>query len=201
VFGAAVSIVNARLATEASTLPAASVARTSKVRAPSASAAGVYGDVHAVKDAASMRHWNVALASGEEKLKVGVLSAVGPTGPAVMVVSGGIVSTVKLRLDAVWSMIPTWSIALTSKVCGPSLSTPVVSGDVHDVNAAVSTRQANVETDSDDVKLKVGVASVVSPAGPTVIVVSGGVRSMMMLRVAGVVSAFDARSTARTWNV
>ena len=56
VSGAAVSIVNERLAGVGSTLPAASIACTSNVCAPSVSAAVVNGELHVVKASVSTRH-------------------------------------------------------------------------------------------------------------------------------------------------
>ena len=100
VSGAVVSTVKARLAGEASTLPAASIARTSNVCGPSLSADVVNGVVQAAKVPASTRHWKVESAWLEVKENVGVLSFVGPDGPAVIVVSGGVVSTVNVRWRA-----------------------------------------------------------------------------------------------------
>ena len=88
------STVNDRLAGEASVLPAASVARTSNVCAPSDSAPVVNGEEQDANAAASTRHSNVEPASVAVKENVGVLSLVGPDGPAVMVVSGGVMSIV-----------------------------------------------------------------------------------------------------------
>jgi hypothetical protein len=76
VFGAVVSIVKVWDAGVASTLPAASIARTSKAWMPSARAAVVSGDVQAANTAPSTRHWKLAPAS-LVKLKVGVVSLVG----------------------------------------------------------------------------------------------------------------------------
>jgi hypothetical protein len=56
------------------------------------SAAVVNGDVHGSKLPASTRHSKVEPASVEVKVKVGVASAVGPEGPPVIAVSGGLVS-------------------------------------------------------------------------------------------------------------
>src|SRR5918997_485077 len=92
VCGAAVSTVIARLAGLVSVLPAASVARTWNVCAPSDNAPVVCGEVQAAKAAASTRHWKLAPAS-LEKPKVGV-EFVSPPGPDVMVVCGPSVSTV-----------------------------------------------------------------------------------------------------------
>ena len=61
-----------------------------------------------------------------------------PVGPLVIVVSGGVVSTgsvvstVKVRLAGVASVLPAASVARTSKVCEPSASAVVVNGVVHD---------------------------------------------------------------------
>ena len=49
----------------------------------------VCGDVQVAKACAPTRHWNVAVASDEVKLKAGVVSFVGPFGPAVMLGAGG----------------------------------------------------------------------------------------------------------------
>ena len=54
----------------------------------------VNGEVQEANAAASTRHWKVEPASVAVNENVGVLSLVGPEGPAVMVVSGGVVSTV-----------------------------------------------------------------------------------------------------------
>ena len=48
------------------------------------------------------------------------MSLVVPVGPAVIVVSGGVVSTVKVRVAGVASVLPAGSVARTSKVCEPS---------------------------------------------------------------------------------
>src|ERR687894_477697 len=103
VCGAAVSTVIARLAGLVSVLPAASVARTSNVCAPSDNAPVVCGEVHAAKAAASTRHWKLAPASLENP-NVGVESPVRPVGPESIVVCGAAAST-----------------ARTSKVCAPWL--------------------------------------------------------------------------------
>ncbi len=80
VCGAAVSTVNAHEAGVGSTFPAVSVARTSKVCAPSVSDAVVSGVVHELQAPPSTRHSNVEPASSAEKVNVGVESFVGPRG-------------------------------------------------------------------------------------------------------------------------
>ncbi len=54
------------------------------------------------------------------KLKVAALVVNVPDGPLVMVVSGGMVSIVKLRVAGVASVFPAASIARTENVCAPS---------------------------------------------------------------------------------
>src|SRR5918998_2191183 len=139
VCGAAVSTVIIRLAGLVSVLPAASVARTSNVCAPSENAPVVCGEVHAAKAAASTRHWKLAPASLENP-NVGVESPVSPVGPESIVVCGAAVSTVIARLAGLASVLPAASVARTSNVCAPSDNAPVVCGDVQAAKAAVSTR-------------------------------------------------------------
>jgi hypothetical protein len=77
-------------------LPAASIDRTRKVWLPKARVEYVFGELQAVKPAPSRRHWKVAPASLDVKRKVGVRSVVLPDGPALIVVLGAWVSTVKV---------------------------------------------------------------------------------------------------------
>ena len=80
----------------------------------------------------------------------------------------------------------------------------VVHGLVQLPHAAESTRHSNVEPASLESNAKVGVASLVVPVGPDVIVVSGAVVSgggpaaTVNERVAGVASVLPATSVART---
>ena len=181
VFGAVVSTVKLRLAGVGSGLPAASTARTSKVWAPSLSAEVVWvspGPEQAAKASASTRHSKLAPASPEEKPKVGVVSVVRPLGPESIVVFGGVVSTVKLRLAGVGSGLPAASTARTSKVWAPSASAAVVwvPEPEQAAKASPSTRHSKLAPASSEEKLKVGVLSVVRPPGPESIVVFGGRR-------------------------
>ena len=91
-FGADVSTVNERVAGEASVLPAASVARTETLWAPSPSAVVVHGLVQVAHEPVSTRHWNVEPLSLAVNANVGVVSLVGPVGPEPIVVSGAVVS-------------------------------------------------------------------------------------------------------------
>jgi hypothetical protein len=180
VSGAVVSTVKDRLAGGSSTLPAGSLARTSKVCWPSLNNTVVYGERHEANCSVSTRHSNVEPVSSAANANVGVLFLVSPEGPEVIVVCGGVVSggvtvsTVNERLAGVASVLPAVSIARTPKVCAPSPNSVVVCGELHEANAAPSTRHSNVEPALVEVNSNVGVLSFVVPEGPDVIVVSGG---------------------------
>ncbi len=174
----------------------------------------MWGLVHAVNGALSIRHWNVLPPSVEVKEKSGAVSYIvlPLPGTRVVEVSGGVVSgvltdTVKLRLAGDASALLLGSVEKTWKVWGPLPRVPVVWGVVHAVNGALSTRHWNVLPPSVEVKEKSGVASliVLPSAGPAVIEVSGGVVSggpeIVKLRVAGEASVLPAASVAFTRNV
>src|SRR4051812_48206321 len=119
-----------------------------------------------------MRHSNVDPASDDVKLYVGVSSLIRPDGPEVIVVIGATVSTVKDRDAGDGSTLPAVSVARTSNVWAPSVSTAVASGELQATNAALSTRHSNVEPCWSAMNVNVGVASVPNPNGPSVMVVS-----------------------------
>ena len=172
VSGASVSTENARLAGVSSTLPAASVARTSKVCAPSVSAAVVRGEPHVANAAASTRHSKLAPAS-LENAKVGVESLVSPLGPASTVVSGGVVSTVQACVAGDSSMLNQTSTARTANVCGPSASPISALGERQAAKAAPSSEHSNV-AGSLAPNVNVAPVSRVAAGGPPASVVSGG---------------------------
>ena len=126
--------------------------------------------------------------ASDEKLNVGVGSLVAPLGPPVIVVLGGVVSTVKEREAGVGSVCPARSIACTANECWPSGSEFSVSGEVHPANGPPSTEHRKVEFGSLELNSKVGVLSlIVEPfAGPFVIVVFGATVSTAKEREAGV---------------
>lgn len=76
--------------------------------------------MHADHVPASMRHSKLEPDSVLEKLKAAVVLLVEPFGPDVIDVSGGVASTVKVRLAGVASRFPAGSVARTSTVCRPS---------------------------------------------------------------------------------
>jgi hypothetical protein len=96
VSGAAVSIVQVKVAGVASVLPAASVARTSKVRAPSARSVNEWGLEQALQAPPSRRHSKVEPPSLEVNEKLGSFELVGSLGCAVIVVFGAVASIVQV---------------------------------------------------------------------------------------------------------
>ena len=179
VSGPVASTVKLRWAGVGSVFPSASVARTRMLCGPSESCCVLKGEVQGVKATLSTEHSKVELGSLEEKVNVGWLSVVVPDGPKSIVVSGGVVSTEKLRLAGLASVLPAWSVARTSKVWGPSVSAgDAVKGDEHDAKAAASKRHWKVEFDSLEENWKVGVLSAVGAFGPESIVVCGAVVSI-----------------------
>src|SRR5688572_8604208 len=110
-------------------LRALSRARTSNVCAPSASAAVVCGDVQVANGCGVTRHWNVAVESEDVKLKVGVVSFVRPSGPAVMLGAGGAVesSTYGNAAEQV-EVLPAVSVAVARKLVGAREATGTGTG-------------------------------------------------------------------------
>ena len=116
------SSVKSRVAT--ASFPAASAARTRKVWGPSASGSAEpwapspeQGPKAGVPS--SIEHSSEAPASAL-KPKVGVGSLVRPSGPERTSTEGGVMSTVQVKEAALSSALSARSIALTSKLCGPS---------------------------------------------------------------------------------
>src|SRR4051794_30758328 len=195
VSGAVVSTVKVREAGVGSVLVAMSVARTAKLWGPSARVPVVSGEEQELKPPPSIEHSKVLPGSFELKVKAGVaVVMVEPSaGPESIVVSGAAVSMTKV-LPAGWASGRfVGSTARTTTVCSPSASVSVVKGDVQAENAAPSTEHSKVESFSEELNVKVGVASFVRDpdAGPLLIVVRGGA-STVKLRLSGVGSGFPA---------
>jgi hypothetical protein len=121
VFGGPVSTVQVRLAGVGSVLPTASVARTCTVWLPSVSPVYVLALVQEANAPASSLHSNVLPASEDANSKVPLVWFVGLVGPEVMVVCGGVASTVQVYVAGAGSVFPAASVALTSNVCAPSV--------------------------------------------------------------------------------
>ena len=102
------------------------------------------------------------------KAKVAVSEVAMPDGPASIVVSGGVVSTVQVRLAGVGSVLPAGSVARTVNVCEPSARPLYVWGEVHAVSAPPSSVQPKVEPVSVALKAKVADAEPTVPGRPRV---------------------------------
>jgi hypothetical protein len=112
--GAVVSTVQDQVAGVGSVLPAVSVACTANVCAP-ALTVNEAPEVHAVKAAPSREHWKVEPASvlvNENTVEVEFVNA---AGLVVMVVLGGVPSTVQVRVAAA-PTLPAASVATTETV-------------------------------------------------------------------------------------
>ena len=92
------------------------------------------------------------------------------------VVSGALVSTVKVRFGGFVSTLKTSSRARTVNVCGPSGSGVVVTGLLQLGKTVPSSWHSNVAPGPLR-KVKTGVLSLVGPDGPAVMTVVGGVTS------------------------
>ena len=192
-----VSTVKDRLAGVGSVEPTPSVARTSKTCAPSDSAPVVNGELQDANAAASTRHSILdqgLVPSGEGEHQR--YSSFMPLSPAMMVVSGGVVSTVNDRLAGEASVLPTPSFARLEHIID---SVAVVNGEEQDANTTASTRHSKVAPAS-EVKENVGVLSLVGPDGPAVMVVSrpGHVHRERPTRRRGVGVARRRRRAPRT---
>ena len=205
--GVVVWTVNVRVAGLASVFADESVARTLNVCEPFASVAVVCGELQAANEPPSIEQAKLEPASFEEKPKVGVVSdvvepAAGPLSIVVFgaVVSGGaLVSTVKLRVAGVVSLLDAASMAYTLKVWLPSPSGPITFGLEQGEKGPPSTEHWRSELSLAE-KPNWGVVSViVEPlAGPESIVVFGGVVSTVNERDAGLRSVLPDVSVART---
>ena len=134
--------LNDRFAGVASTLPAASLARTAKVWRPKESFFSVFRLEQDRNDPPSTLQRKLDPALLEATLNVGVRSRVFFFGPETILVLGGSgaagVWTVNACLAAVPSL-PAASVAFTAKVCEPSDSVEVVNGEAQVANVAPST--------------------------------------------------------------
>src|SRR3954454_13481326 len=153
--------------------PALLSARTVNVCAPSARLPYGCGESQAAKAAPSRLHSNPAPSWSAVNENTGDASCVSPDGPPVIVVSGGVpVVTINERVAGVASNA-SLETARMSTVCVPSASAGVVYCVAQAANGRASTRHSKLAPAVPEENVNVGVASVVSPLGPPVIVVSG----------------------------
>ncbi len=125
-----------------------------------------------------------------------------------MVVSGGAVSTVQVRVAGEASVLPAWSIARTAKVWLPSARPLYDAGLVQAVKTAPSRLHSKVrlpgsEMSSVPVKMKEAEALLMDEpsAGPLVMEVFGFTVSMIQVKLAAEVSVLPAASVATTVKV
>src|SRR3954454_19432445 len=150
VSGGLTSTVQVRVSGVGSSLLAASTALTENVCWVSASPVYDAGEVQPVNGAASSEHWNVAPCSFDVNENWAAVAAVGPLGPAVIVVSGALLSIVQERTaGALVPVTPSGTSspsATTANVCGPAGSGPATStGDVHGDRTAPSSEHQYLE--------------------------------------------------------
>ena len=210
VSGAAVSTVNDRVAGVASTLPAASVARTENVygrrQRPTTRGDVQLTYVPVVAPGPSSLHSNVEPGLAEVNVNDGEATFVVPVGPPVIVVSGAAVSTVNVRVAGDASTLPARvGRADRERVRAVGQRTEA-RGEVQLAYVPVvapgpSSLHSNVAPASFEENVNDGDATLVVPVGPVLIVVSGAAVSTVNDRVAGVASTLPAPSVARTENV
>src|SRR5436190_6572575 len=120
-FAGRVTTVQPRVAGVGSALPAASTARTANEWTPSGTE-DVAGEEHADHAPPSSEHWKPP-GSVPVKPKLAEWDVVVPTGPDVIDVSGGVVSTaVQVNVAGVGSTFPTASVARAENVWEPAAS-------------------------------------------------------------------------------
>jgi hypothetical protein len=143
------------------------------------------------------------LGSVAVNVKLALVDAVGFVGLVTIVVSGGPVSTVQLKL-LVSEGLPAASRARTLKVWVPwvrpvKVFVPAVP-EPQEANRALSTRQEKAPG-SLLVQVKVAVVVVAIAAGVEPIVIVGATVSVVQVKVAGVGSTLPAASMPRAWKV
>jgi hypothetical protein len=118
-----------------------------------------------------------------------------------MVVPGATVSTIHVYEAGLGSALPARSVPRTWNVWLPSPSPEKLFGLEQDENVAPSNEHSNAGGASVEVKENVAPVAVVVAGGFAVIVVLGGVASIVQLWELGVGSTLPEGSTARAWNV
>src|SRR3954451_1735288 len=141
------------------------MASTRKTCLPRESRRRVIGESHGAAGCESSLHLKVEPGSFDLNLKVGVRSLVLPLGAAVIVVSGRVVSIVQASVAGVGSVLPTWSVAWTEKVCWPSASGPSRSGLVQSARGPSSIEHWKVEFGSLEENLIFGVVPLLNGPG------------------------------------
>ena len=175
--GCDASICQLNEAGVASTLPAASIARTANVCGPLVNALNAYGLCPAVKAAPSRLTWNVAAISFELNENVPLAELASAAGELTNVVSGIRVSTVHVNAAGEASTFPAASRARTFTVWAPCARLLNVNVAATAAYAPPSTLASNTEPASVEEAVNVPLADAVTVAGVAESVVSGGVVS------------------------
>ncbi len=116
--------------------------------------------------------------------------------------TGAVRSIVQVSLAGVASVFPAASVARTSKVWLPAPSAgEAVKGLMQAVQEPPSIRHSKVEPGSLELNVNVGVVSFDGCAGVESMLVTGAVRSIVQVSLAGVASVLPAGSVARTSKV
>ena len=136
--------------------------------------------VHVANAEPSRLHSNVP-ASVEVNANVAEFEFEEAAGAEVIVVSGAVVSIVQVKLAGVGSTVAATSTARTWKVWLPSDSPANTRGVVHAANAAPPRLLCTVGGASFVVKVNVAPLDALYAGGVEVIVVSGAVRSTMVV--------------------
>ena len=156
-----------------STLPAASVAVTTTLCAPSLSPVSCSGLAHGAAAAPSTEHTNVAASVAVKANENSRVVRIGG-GAHAMIVSGAVVSTVNVARAGVASTRAPGPTARTASVCAPSASPVSRSGLAHAVNGAESSEHWNVAPAAGDAKANSASARLSSASGTAVSCVSNG---------------------------
>jgi hypothetical protein len=156
--------------------------------------------VHDTNEPPSNRHWKLLPDFVDVNENVAEVCNVEPLGPAVIVVSGGVVSTTQVNDAGEASTLPAESTARTWNVCDALDRPAYVLGVEQAVKPPPSIWHWNVPA-SVDVNENDADAAFVGFTGLAVIVVSGGVRSTVHVKLAGVGSTLPTVSVATTENV
>jgi hypothetical protein len=144
----------------------------------------VSGEAQGEKPPPSRLHSKVEPDSEALKPKVGALSLLGLEGPESIEVSGGVVSTMKLRVAGVGSVFEASSMARTEKAWWPSGRKWALNGELQEEKVDPSRLHSKVDPASSESNAKLGLTSLVGPSGPESIEVLGASVSTVKPRLA-----------------
>ncbi len=171
--GTTVSTVHVRVAA-ADVFPSASLARTSKVCAPSARPEWPTGEVQTPNAAPSSRHSNVTPPSVSEKPKLALVDETAPVGPESIVGTGGATVSTDQAREAD-GRVPGRVLRLhLERVRALGEARAGRAGEVQAANAAASSLHSSVTPPSVSENVNVAAVEATVPLGPESIVGIGG---------------------------